>query len=190
MACHHKSLHSQRNLMVFDLFTLPQGHKFLPLLNFQCILVYRSSSLIWYATCPCSEKFNFWPPAPPPLGHNPGRRMKIPSNMFFFVWFDSLRPINNLSVIKGSVFLCWTSTKLGLMFLLKDTTQWRRWGSNPQPLGIESSTLPLSHCAPSIQFVIENNDIWPFCPYPRPQGAETKKLCRCTLFMWVTHTPK
>ena len=54
-------------------------------------------------------------PAPPPL----------------FVWFDSLRPINNLSVIKGRVFLGWTSTKLGLMFLLKDTTQWRRWGLQP-----------------------------------------------------------
>ena len=27
-----------------------------------------------------------------------------------FVWFDSLRPINNLSVIKGLVFLGWTST--------------------------------------------------------------------------------
>ena len=65
-----------------------------------------------------------------------------------FVWFDSLRPINNLSVIKGQVFLGWTSTKLGLMFLLKDTTQWRRWGLNPLPLGLESSTLPLSHCAP------------------------------------------
>ena len=65
-----------------------------------------------------------------------------------FVWFDSLRPINNLSVIKGRVFLGWTSTKLGLMFLLKDTTQWCRWGSNPRPFGLESSTLPLSHCAP------------------------------------------
>ena len=39
---------------------------------------------------------------------------------WLFVWFDSLRPINNLSVIKGRVFLGWTSTKLGLMFLLKD----------------------------------------------------------------------
>ena len=48
-----------------------------------------------------------------------------------FVWFDSFRPINNLSVIKGQVFLGRTSTKLELMFLLKDTTQWRRWGSNP-----------------------------------------------------------
>ena len=56
-----------------------------------------------------------------------------------FVWFDSLRPINNLSVIKGRVFLGWTSTKLELMFLLKDTTQCRRWGSYPQPLGLESS---------------------------------------------------
>ena len=34
------------------------------------------------------------------------------------------------------------------MFLLKDTTQWRLWGSNPRPLGPESSTLPQSHCAP------------------------------------------
>ena len=49
----------------------------------------------------------------------------------YFVWFDSLRPINNLSIIKGRVFLGWTSTKLGLMCLLKDTTQWRRWGSKP-----------------------------------------------------------
>ena len=53
-----------------------------------------------------------------------------------FVWFDSLRPIYNLSVIKRRVFLGWTSTKLGLMFLLKDTTQWRRWGLNPRPLGL------------------------------------------------------
>ena len=28
------------------------------------------------------------------------------------------------------------------------TTQWRRWGSNPRPLGLKSSTLPLSHCTP------------------------------------------
>ena len=26
--------------------------------------------------------------------------------------------------------------------------QWRRWGSNPRPFGLESSTLPLSHFAP------------------------------------------
>ena len=70
---------------------------------------------------------------------------------FLFVWFDSLRPINNLSVIKGRVFLGWTSTKLGLMFLLKDTTHRRWWGSNQRPLGLDSSTLPLSHCAPQVE---------------------------------------
>ena len=75
-------------------------------------------------------------------------KLNIPEGFFVFVWFDSLRPINNLSVIKGRVFLGWTSTKLGLMFLLKDTTQRRRWGSNPRPFGLESSALPLSHCAP------------------------------------------
>ena len=32
---------------------------------------------------------------------------------FLFVWFDSVRPINNLSVKQGRVFLGWTSTKLG-----------------------------------------------------------------------------
>ena len=31
--------------------------------------------------------------------------------------------------------------------MLKDTTQWRRWGSNPRPFGIKSSTLPLSNCS-------------------------------------------
>ena len=31
----------------------------------------------------------------------------------FFVWFDSLRHINNLSVIQGRVFLGYPSTKLG-----------------------------------------------------------------------------
>ena len=61
-----------------------------------------------------------------------GRRRRTSSlskqMVCLFVWFDSLRPINNLSVIKGRVFLGWTSTKLGLVFLLKDTTQWHWWG--------------------------------------------------------------
>ena len=39
------------------------------------------------------------------------------SSFVSFVWFDSLRPINNLSVKQGRVFLGWTSTKLGLMCL-------------------------------------------------------------------------
>ena len=51
---------------------------------------------------------------------------------FLFVWFDSLRPINNLSVIKGHVFLGWTSTKLGLMCLAQ--------GHNPVTYAIEART--------------------------------------------------
>ena len=39
---------------------------------------------------------------------------------FLFVWFDSLHPINNLSDIKGWVYLGWTSAKLGLMCLAQD----------------------------------------------------------------------
>ena len=30
----------------------------------------------------------------------------------------------------------------------RTTTQWRWWGSKPRSLSLESSTLPLSHCAP------------------------------------------
>ena len=35
----------------------------------------------------------------------------------------------------------------------RTTTQWRRWGSNPRPFGLESSTQPLSHCAPETPLV-------------------------------------
>ena len=31
--------------------------------------------------------------------------------------------------------------------------QWSRWGSNPQPLGLKSSTLPLSHCPPTSNII-------------------------------------
>ena len=63
-----------------------------------------------------------------------------------FGWFYSLRPINKISVIKGRVYLGWTSTKLGLMILLKDTTQWRRLKS--VALGLYSSWA-LYHWAPN-----------------------------------------
>ena len=43
--------------------------------------------------------------------HLPAGNHKATRN-FFFVWFDSLRPLNNLSVMRD-VFLGWTSTKLG-----------------------------------------------------------------------------
>ena len=49
-------------------------------------------------------------------GHYPLTNLGKSKN-FVFGWFDSLRPINNLLVIKGPFFLGWTSTKLGLMCL-------------------------------------------------------------------------
>ena len=64
---------------------------------------------------------------------------------FFFVWFDSLCAINNLSVKQGWVFLFWLRINVSCS---RATRQWRWWGSNLWPLSLESSTLPLSHCAP------------------------------------------
>ena len=59
--------------------------------------------------------------------HNSGHRLALgyvndmrcleKVHAFLFVWSDSLRPINNLSDIKGRVYLGWTSAKLGLMCL-------------------------------------------------------------------------
>ena len=68
----------------FDLLTSPQGHLFDPRIK---ILL----ALIWYATWPCLKKLIFDPPEHPkvpPLGHDQGDRMKIPSNVFyiFHLW--------------------------------------------------------------------------------------------------------
>ena len=43
--------------------------------------------------------------------------LQFNGNSMFFIWLESLHPINNLSVIQGRVFLGWTSSKLGLMCL-------------------------------------------------------------------------
>ena len=58
-------------------------------------------------------------------------------------------PVNNFSVMSDGS--SWVEPVLSKdkFVLLKDTTQWHWWGSNPQPLGHESSAQPLSNCAPS-----------------------------------------
>ena len=63
--------------------------------------------------------------------------------MHVFV-LESVLDFYNFRVNHVQFYVDGNTAKLGLMFLLKDTTQWRRWGSNPRPFGIESSTLPLS----------------------------------------------
>ena len=68
--------------------------------------------------------------------------------LFFFFLFDSLRPINNLSVKQGQVFLGIASTKQGLMCLaqghnavrLKPLALWSQVKhSTTEPLGSQKS---------------------------------------------------
>ena len=67
----------------------------------------------------------------------------------------------------------WVEPALSLdqCVLLKDTSQWRRWGSNPRPLGLESSTLPLSHCPPLAR-------IYKRKLRPIPPSLHTTNKCR------------
>ena len=64
----------------------------------------------------------------------------------------------------------WTSTKLGSMFLLKDTTQWPRWGSNPRP-SVSSQALYIA-LPPNICYRYQSYG-WYGILYspPRKQGA-------------------
>ena len=80
--------HGNWNYMIFDLLTSPQGHQLTLGWKFYLhsdLLVIPS---IWYATWPCLKKYFFDPlgtPSPPksdPMDHDPGDRMKIPSDMF------------------------------------------------------------------------------------------------------------
>ena len=54
--------------------------------NYNCLIFYSSSPLIWYATWLCFEKLKFWP-LPTPLGwtpgHDPAVTTRIPFNMLY-----------------------------------------------------------------------------------------------------------
>ena len=63
--------------------------------------------------------------------------------MFDFILYV---PVNNSSVMSGRVFLGGTSTKQRLLCLAQGHNT-VTLSSNPRPLGLKSSTLPLSHCA-------------------------------------------
>ena len=63
--------------------------------------------------------------------------------------------------------------------LLQDTTQWCRWGSNPQSFGLKLSTLPLSHCAPDSLAVINTMP-----------GSHVQVFCyhdSCCCAIWSLH---
>ena len=86
-----------------------------------------------------------------PMSHKKDARLKwvkIKLLLFCLIWFfTSLSRIFQICR-DGSSWVEPVLSKDKYVLLWKDTTQWCRWGSNPQPLGLESSTLPLSHCAP------------------------------------------
>ena len=81
-------------LMIFDLLTLPQGHQFDP--RMKMLLAFCSACHPRRFDMPhdhVRKKF-FWPPRHPqclkvpPLGHDPGDRIKIPSDMLciYHLW--------------------------------------------------------------------------------------------------------
>ena len=74
-----------------------------------------------------------------------------------FVWFDSLRPINNLSVKQGRVFLGWTSTKLGLMCLAQGPQ--RSDAGEAQAYGLSFSSQAFYHWATALPVKCNVNDI-------------------------------
>ena len=68
------------------------------------------------------------------------------------------------------------------------TTQWRRWGLNPWPLGLESSTLPLSHCARGpleyLNLVRKQVESLYF-----PESKKQRRLSDCTNILSVWSSP-
>ena len=99
-------------------------------------------------------------------------KKKLTFSHYLFVWFDSLRPINNLSVTYGWIFLGWTSTELGLMCL----AQWHKAVTpvrlKPVTPGLESSILSLSHCTSSP---------WNISNYPFKNGITVEKSIECCI---------
>ena len=71
--------------------------------------------------------------------------------VYLFVWFDCLRPINNLSDIRDRSSCVEPVLSYDYCVLLKDTTQWHWWGSNrgslvsSQALYHWATALPV-HC--------------------------------------------
>ena len=63
--------------------------------------------------------------------------------LYLFIWFYSLRPINNLSFKQRRVFLGWTSTKLGEMCLAQG--QQRSDACEARTRGPSASSQALYH---------------------------------------------
>ena len=70
----------------------------------------------------------------------------IPRIMFCIVWFDSLCSSQQFYSYVGTGFLGWPVLSKDNCVLLKDTTQWRQWGSTLQSRVKHSTIEPL--CSP------------------------------------------
>ena len=79
-------------------------------------------------------------------------------------------PFNHFSVMSGRVILSWTSTKQGFMCLAQGHNTETPWGFNLQPLSLESTPLPLSHCAPHLVMICS------------PKSWTIYNLKLCTIF--------
>ena len=81
-----------------------------------------------------------------PIKFYKGIVRKWPRDVFFYLSLNV--PVNNFSVMLGRVFVGWSSTKQGLMCLAQGHNAVMLVRLKPTILGLQSSILPLSHCAP------------------------------------------
>ena len=106
---------------------------------------------------------------------------KALSTLYDFVWFDSLRPINNLSVKQGRVFLGWTSTKLGQMCL----AQWPQRSDACEARTRGPSVSSNFICSEKNQFITLINPLYSGNPeWKLLETVKTKMKCSIILHSW------
>ena len=110
--------------------------------------------------------------------------------LFLFVWFDSLRPINNLSVKQGWVFLGWTSTKLRLMCLAQGPQ--RSITGEARTRSPLVSSQALYHWATALPIVIFSHwygfIMWMLTLFPPVMTFVVCLLSACTLWKPILQT--
>ena len=111
--------------------------------------------------------------------------------LFGFVWFASLRPINNLSVKQGWFFLGWTSTKLGCVLLKEHNavTPVRLEPTAPRSRVEHSTTEPLlSRIKIEVELNISTTFAWScqkgtaWCPSYYKTTTHVYLIDVCTMF--------
>ena len=147
--------HVNQNLMIFDLLISLQGHQFDPRLKIylHSVLLVIPVNLICHMTM--FEIF-FWPPRHPqlpkvrPLWHDPGKRIKVPSDMFciFHLWEQT----------QSLVFPCiyknlwnWLCNWNEMIFDLLTPPQGPR-GAGPKKLPLHAPFMWVTHTPNLVEF--------------------------------------